>query len=47
MLRDAEGEVLLAASKKEHEVNDQVEVEQLATLRGLQLCLPLGLRNSY
>ncbi|KAF5444777.1 hypothetical protein F2P56_033882 [Juglans regia] len=45
ILRDANGEVLLTASKKEKEVNDPAEVELLAMLRGLQLCPPLGIEE--
>lgn len=44
ILRDADGEVLLSANKKEQGVNDPVEVELMAMLRGLQLCPPLGIK---
>ncbi|KAF5443149.1 hypothetical protein F2P56_035733 [Juglans regia] len=45
ILRDAVGEVLLAVSKKGHAVNDPPDVELLAMLRGLQLCIPLGIEE--
>ncbi|KAG2717700.1 hypothetical protein I3760_03G188300 [Carya illinoinensis] len=45
ILRDTNGDVLLAASKKESMVNDPAEVELLAMLRGLQLVLPLGIEE--
>lgn len=33
----------MLASRKEDEVNDLMEIELLAILRGLKLCVPLGL----
>lgn len=38
LLRDEKGEVLFVSSK-ELPVNDQIEIELVAILRGLQLCL--------
>ncbi|XP_042954614.1 uncharacterized protein LOC122291030 [Carya illinoinensis] len=43
ILRDEKGKVILAACKKEPEFSDPMEVELLAILRGLQLCIPLGI----
>lgn len=45
ILRDEKGEVYFAASKKEMDVNDPIEIELLAILRGLQLCLHRGINN--
>ncbi|KAF5447115.1 hypothetical protein F2P56_032687 [Juglans regia] len=45
IFRDAAGDVILAASKKEYAVNDLAKVELLAMLRGLQLCLPVGIEE--
>lgn len=45
ILRDGRGKVLMAASRKEAEVNDSMEIELLAILRGLQLCVPMGLHD--
>ncbi|XP_042944649.1 uncharacterized protein LOC122278535 [Carya illinoinensis] len=43
ILRDEKGKVILAVCKKEPEFSDPMEVELLAILRGLQLCIPLGI----
>ncbi|XP_035545034.1 uncharacterized protein LOC118348152 [Juglans regia] len=43
ILRDDKGGVILLACKKENEINDPLEIELLAILRGLQICLPLGI----
>lgn len=45
VLRDEQEKVLMAATKLEIMVGDPLEFELLAILRGLQICLPLGLRN--
>ncbi|XP_042939490.1 uncharacterized protein LOC122274519 [Carya illinoinensis] len=45
ILRDWEGKVLLAVSKKEVAVMEPLEIELIATLRGLQFCIPLGLQS--
>ncbi|XP_040990905.1 uncharacterized protein LOC121238126 [Juglans microcarpa x Juglans regia] len=45
IFRDAAGDVILAASKKEYVVNDLAKLELLAMLSGLQLCLPLGIEE--
>lgn len=45
ILRDDHGEVIMAASKKEYEVNDLTEIELLAMFRGLQLCVHLGIHE--
>ncbi|KAF5478058.1 hypothetical protein F2P56_004648, partial [Juglans regia] len=43
ILRDDKGEVILSACKKENDINDHLEIELIAILRGLQICLPLGI----
>ncbi|XP_035551132.1 uncharacterized protein LOC118349700 [Juglans regia] len=43
LLRDEKGDVLLTACKKEMTVNNLLEIELLAILRGLQLCLHKGI----
>ncbi|KAG2667144.1 hypothetical protein I3760_15G097700 [Carya illinoinensis] len=43
VLRDENGQVIFTASKPEHKVTDPMEIEFLAVLRGLQICLPLGI----
>lgn len=45
ILQDEQGEVLMFASKKEHEVKDPTKIELLAIFWGLQLCSPLGLHE--
>lgn len=45
ILRDCIGTVLLEASMEEPEVGDPVEIELVAMLRGLQLCLPMGIEE--
>ncbi|XP_042972972.1 uncharacterized protein LOC122304773 [Carya illinoinensis] len=45
ILRDSKGEVLMAASKKEHEVRDATSIEMLAIFRGLQLTAHLGIQH--
>ncbi|XP_042958240.1 uncharacterized protein LOC122293837 [Carya illinoinensis] len=44
ILRDWEGKVILAVSKKEAAVMEPLEIELIAILRGLQFCIPLGLQ---
>ncbi|XP_042939414.1 uncharacterized protein LOC122274444 [Carya illinoinensis] len=43
LLRNDRGVVLFSASKKENGVTDPMEVELLAILRGLQLCILMGI----
>ncbi|KAF5450240.1 hypothetical protein F2P56_030607 [Juglans regia] len=43
ILRDYQGKVLLSASGRESVVQDPIEIELLAILRGLQLCIPMGI----
>ncbi|KAF5442998.1 hypothetical protein F2P56_035595 [Juglans regia] len=45
--RDNEGEVLLSVSMKEQAIMDPMDIELLTILRGLQLCIPLGLQVLY
>ncbi|XP_042954609.1 uncharacterized protein LOC122291024 [Carya illinoinensis] len=45
ILRDEKGKVILAACHKEPEFSDPMEVELLAILRGLQICVPLGIND--
>ncbi|KAF5445095.1 hypothetical protein F2P56_034173 [Juglans regia] len=45
IFRDSEGTVLLVASMKESEVGDPAEIEMVAMLRGLQLCIPMGIEK--
>ncbi|KAF5477566.1 hypothetical protein F2P56_004192 [Juglans regia] len=45
ILRDETGKVIFSASKLEHESIDPMEVELVALLRGLQLCLLLGIHD--
>ncbi|KAF5450764.1 hypothetical protein F2P56_031091 [Juglans regia] len=45
ILQDETGNVLFTTTKPEHEIIDHMEVELLAVLRGLQLCLPLGIHD--
>lgn len=44
ILRNDQGEVIMTASKREIEVNDHIEIEFLAILRGLQLSVHLGIK---
>ncbi|XP_042972957.1 uncharacterized protein LOC122304758 [Carya illinoinensis] len=43
VLWDTNGVVLMAASKTEMEVDEAATIEAIAVLRGIQLCLPLGI----
>ncbi|XP_042942934.1 uncharacterized protein LOC122277122 [Carya illinoinensis] len=43
LLRNDRGVVLFSTSKKENGVNDPMGVKLLAILRGLQLCIPMGI----
>ncbi|XP_042962497.1 uncharacterized protein LOC122296769 [Carya illinoinensis] len=43
VLRDEGGQVIFTTSKPKHEVTDPMEIKFLAVLRGLQVCLPLGI----
>lgn len=45
ILRDHQGDVLLATSIKEQGIQDPETIEMLVVLRGLQTCLTLGLSN--
>ncbi|XP_035541668.1 uncharacterized protein LOC118344672 [Juglans regia] len=45
ILRDSEGTVLLAASMKESEVGDPAKIDMVAMLRGLRLCIPMGIEK--
>lgn len=45
ILRDEKGRVLFAVSKKEMAVNGPIEIELLAILRGLQLCIHKRITN--
>lgn len=44
-LRDDTDTIPLATSMKESEVNDPIEIELVAMLRGLQLCLSMGIED--
>ncbi|KAF5470900.1 hypothetical protein F2P56_011387 [Juglans regia] len=43
VLMDEKGGVILSPCKKENEINDPIEIEMLAILRGLHICIPLGI----
>ncbi|XP_042942894.1 uncharacterized protein LOC122277073 [Carya illinoinensis] len=43
ILRDSTGTVVMAATISETEVNDPSTIELLAILRGMQMCIPLGI----
>lgn len=43
MLRNESCEIIMAESKKENGVNDSMEVELLAILKGLQICILIGI----
>lgn len=43
ILRDAIGRVVMAATKREDDVDEVATIEALAILRGQQLCMPLGI----
>lgn len=43
ILRDDKGEIVIAASKMENEVNDPKSIELLAMFKGLQLCVNMGI----
>ncbi|XP_042958008.1 uncharacterized protein LOC122293496 [Carya illinoinensis] len=43
VLRDDKGQVTFAASKLEDALADPMEIELIAILRGIQLCIPLGI----
>ncbi|XP_042944784.1 uncharacterized protein LOC122278665 [Carya illinoinensis] len=43
VLRDDKGKVTFAASKPEDAIADPMEIELIAILRGIQLCIPLGI----
>ncbi|KAG6620210.1 hypothetical protein I3842_Q075500 [Carya illinoinensis] len=43
VLRDKEGKIIFVASKSEPTIADPLEIELLAILRGLQLCVSLGI----
>ncbi|KAF5445494.1 hypothetical protein F2P56_034541 [Juglans regia] len=43
ILRNKEGQVVMAAIKKEDMADEPATIELIAWLRGLQLCLPLGI----
>ncbi|XP_041001600.1 uncharacterized protein LOC121247296 [Juglans microcarpa x Juglans regia] len=43
VLRDEHGKVIFSANKPEHEVQDPMKIELIAILRGLQMCIPLGI----
>ncbi|XP_041009377.1 uncharacterized protein LOC121253432 [Juglans microcarpa x Juglans regia] len=45
ILRNSKAEVIFSASKKENDINDPIEIELLAILRGLQFCIPLGISH--
>ncbi|KAF5464524.1 hypothetical protein F2P56_014597 [Juglans regia] len=45
VLQDDKGRVVMVASKLEDEVEDVATIELLTLLRGLQLCIPLGLQK--
>lgn len=44
-LRNIQLEVLMAVSKKENMVQEHLDIELVALLRGLQLCLHMSLRD--
>lgn len=46
VLRNSNGEVLMAATKLEQQSSDPLEVEFMAIFHGLQLCVPLGFPKS-
>ncbi|CAI9780907.1 unnamed protein product [Fraxinus pennsylvanica] len=43
VLRDASGEVLMTATKREDDVDEAATIEALALLQGLQLCIPFDI----
>ncbi|XP_042952134.1 uncharacterized protein LOC122289223 [Carya illinoinensis] len=43
VLRDDKGQVTFATSKPENALTDPMEIELTAILRGIQLCIPLGI----
>ncbi|XP_041026966.1 uncharacterized protein LOC121267170 [Juglans microcarpa x Juglans regia] len=43
ILRSSSSKVIMAASMKENGANDSMEIELLAILRGLQICIPMGI----
>lgn len=43
VLRNEEGDILMAATSLEHLLNTPLEIEFLAMLRGLELCLNMGI----
>ncbi|XP_042974660.1 uncharacterized protein LOC122306292 [Carya illinoinensis] len=45
IVRNSKGEVIMSAAKKELSVMTAVEVEALAIIRGLQLCIDLEIQN--
>ncbi|XP_042939527.1 uncharacterized protein LOC122274566 [Carya illinoinensis] len=45
ILRDENGKVVMATCNKEPEFSEPMEVELLAILRGLQLCVPMGIND--
>ncbi|KAF5454765.1 hypothetical protein F2P56_024405 [Juglans regia] len=45
LLRNSKAEIIFSTSKKENDVNDPIEIEMLAILRGLRFCFPLGISH--
>ncbi|KAF5478189.1 hypothetical protein F2P56_004771 [Juglans regia] len=45
VLRDDKGDVVLAASKIEYEVNELEDIELLAMFGGIQICANMGIRR--
>lgn len=45
VLQDAEGRVIMAATKSETHTSDPLEIEFSALFRGVQLCVPLGIQK--
>lgn len=43
VLRDMSGGIVMATSEKGEDVHGATTIESIAMLRGLQLCLPLGI----
>lgn len=39
------GDVILATSRKEYEVNDPIKIELMALFLGLELCIHMGINN--
>lgn len=45
ILRDTEGTILLPTSMKESKPGDPAEIEMVAMLHGLQLCIPMSIEK--